>query len=196
MGMPMRWSPIFWQRGSGPALSCRRTLATLSRRRLTPRSSRAPTAKRQGRATVQVCFYCRAALAFYCRCRLSSNVRQRSGSSRVDRSSLEGRPCCHLPPGCRSQGHRRQVPRSPCALRPQPKTNTEYGGRGPELWVGQFVVPPPHALVPLRHGWRGAAQIQSARLSRPRPAPCPRAPESKPWSSGAVIAWQAEKCAA
>jgi len=44
---------------------------------LTPRSSRAPTAKRQGRATVQVCFYCSAALAFYCRCRLSSNVRPR-----------------------------------------------------------------------------------------------------------------------
>ena len=46
-------------------------------RGLTPPSSRAPTAKRQGRATVQVCFYCSAALAFYCRCRLSSNVRPR-----------------------------------------------------------------------------------------------------------------------
>ncbi len=47
-----------------------------ARRGLTPRSSRAPTAKRQARATVHV-IICSAGLAFHRWVRLNSNVRQR-----------------------------------------------------------------------------------------------------------------------
>jgi hypothetical protein len=53
--------------GTGLSLSAKRCL--------TPHSSRAPTAKHHGRATVHVCFYCSAALALCRWCRLSSNVR-------------------------------------------------------------------------------------------------------------------------
>jgi len=48
-----------------------------ARRGLTPPSSRAPTAKHLGRATVQAYFYCSAAQALRRWCRLMSNVRPR-----------------------------------------------------------------------------------------------------------------------
>jgi len=48
-----------------------------ARRGLTPPSSRAPTAKHLGRATVHCRLYCSAAQALCCWCRLMSNVRPR-----------------------------------------------------------------------------------------------------------------------
>jgi len=50
---------------------------TPAQRGLTPPSSRAPTAKHLGRATVHCRLYCSAAQALRCWCRLMSNVRRR-----------------------------------------------------------------------------------------------------------------------
>ena len=70
--------------------------ARSARRCLTPRSNRAPTAKRQGRATVQVCFYCSAALALCRWCRFNSNVRPGLLASQRSSSQLgfEASPLC------------------------------------------------------------------------------------------------------
>jgi len=69
-------SPHFWP---SSVRGCTQSQHAPARRGLTPPSSRAPTAKRQARATVQ-CIICSAGLAFFCWCRLMSNVRQRSGN--------------------------------------------------------------------------------------------------------------------
>jgi hypothetical protein len=60
--------------GQAGAQQCRSRHACRTQRRLTPHSSRAPTAKHRARATVHV-IICSAGPAFSCRCRLSSNVR-------------------------------------------------------------------------------------------------------------------------
>jgi hypothetical protein len=71
--------PVLSHRVSTLWVQCSASQAASTRCGLTPHSSRAPTAKHQGRATVQF-IICSAALAFSCRCRLSSNVRRRDGN--------------------------------------------------------------------------------------------------------------------
>jgi len=62
------------QCASSPAGS---RLGLLSKRCLTPPSSRAPTASHRASATVQYCIFCSAGPASRRRCRLMSNVRRR-----------------------------------------------------------------------------------------------------------------------
>ena len=72
---PKRLIPMFSPRACILSVQCAVGSVASTRCGLTPRSNRAPTAKRQGRATVQVCFYCSAALALCRWCRFNSNVR-------------------------------------------------------------------------------------------------------------------------